>query len=191
MEDREAWIAFGVIIFVIVVAVLVYYFYHDTPAPPPSPPSDTPLKPISPGSIVNCEEFGHDIGAPICGPGTQGYTIASSTSCYKDVWSANGGKKVAICSVYWGAYGGVYTKCGIGIYDLNIGDPCTMVGPNYYKTAVCTCQYKGEITSDKYCEYVGLPDQCPPGSEFFAGRCFSKPCPVGFKRTARCTCEPQ
>ena len=192
--ESYVWGILILIIIFVVIGIIIYYLYFNNPAIAPAsltkPLSDNPLEPLSPGAMVDCDQFGHNIGAPACKTGTQGFTLAGNTHCYKDVWSAQGGTKTAICTIDWGTYGGVVTRCGIGIYDLNIGDPCPMVGPGYYKTAVCTCQFKGVITSSQYCQSESLPDQCPAGSDLFAGNCYARTCPTGFKRTARCVCSP-
>lgn len=185
-------IALAIVLLVFLVALL-YWLYSDKPIP--APPSgggggnaipDTPI-PTPTGSITDCNRFGNlSTASPVCREGTQ---IWNGT-CYTDVWSQAGGQKTAICTVSYGSYGGVYTKCGIGIYDLNIGDPCPMVGPGYYKTAVCTCQLQGSITAGQYCQSQGAPTQCPSGTDGIQGLCYSAPCPSGYKRTGRCTCSP-
>lgn len=122
---------------------------------------------------------------PQCPTGTQVY----GGVCYKDVWTENGGTKVAVCSVYYGTYGGVVTECGVGIFDLDYGAPCPMVGPDYYKTAVCTCQYKGEITGAIYCQDEGIADICQPGWDYFEGICYFQSCPEGYFRSEICSCQ--
>lgn len=187
------WIVAVVVVIAIVLVVIFLLFYPNTPVIQPiNPvPPDKPLEPIKPGSTVDCEKYGNNIGSPTCKEGTEAFRIAGVSKCYKDVWSVSGGKKTAICTVDWGSYGGIVTKCGVGIYYLNYGDPCPMIGENYYKTAVCTCQYKGVITASQYCQSEGFPDQCPTGSDLFAGRCYANSCTDGYTRTARCTCEPK
>ena len=125
-------------------------------------------------------EFG-----PQCPTGTQVY----GGVCYEDVWTENGGVKVAVCSVYYGEYGGVVTRCGVGIYDLEYGAPCPMIGPDYYKTAVCTCQYKGEITGSIYCQDKGIADICQPDWDYFEGICYYQSCPEGYFRSEICSCQ--
>ena len=185
----EATVAL-IIVLLLFLALLFYWLYSDKPIPTPSNGGnaipDTPF-PTPTGSITDCNRFGNlSSGSPVCREGTQQW----GGTCYTDVWSQAGGQKTAVCTVSYGSYGGVYTKCGIGIYDLNIGDPCPMVGPGYYKTAVCTCQLLGSITADQYCQSQGPPSQCPTGTDGIQGLCYTAPCPAGYKRTGRCTCSP-
>jgi len=181
-----------IIILIIFIAAMLYWLYSDKPVPTPPPGGggssipDTPV-PTPTGSITDCNKFGTlSTASPVCREGTQ---IWNGT-CYTDVWSQAGGTKTALCTVSYGPYNGVYTKCGIGIYDLNYGDPCPMVGPGYYKTAVCTCQLQGDITAGQYCQSQGPPTQCPSGTDGIQGLCYTAPCPAGYKRTGRCTCSP-
>jgi len=121
---------------------------------------------------------------PKCGPGSELF----GGVCYKDTWTEQGGKKTAICTVDFGKYEGVYTKCDIGIYYLNYGDTCTMVGPDYRKTAVCTCQKNGIVTSSQFCRDTGIPRVCEPGWDFYGSVCWKAACPEGRHRSAICTC---
>jgi hypothetical protein len=158
------WWFIAIVIAAIILVVVIVVLSESPPAPPPDPP--TPPDP--PGSPV-LEPIGPTYTTPAtCGPGT----VEWSGNCYKDLWTAQGGIKTSFDSVYYGPYGGVKTKCGIGIYYLKIGEPCPMIGPNYYVTAVCTCQYKGSISSALYNQYTGKPTTCPTGSQFFKGKCY-------------------
>jgi len=183
---------FFVVIVIIVIIVIVFIN-----------PSDAKLANINPllsslgpspagGAITNCSMFAAQRAVrgapngPMCKTGTQEF----GAICYTDVWTNRGGTKTAVCTVDYGPFGGVVTRCGVGIAALNIGDPCPMIGQDYYKTAVCTCQLKGVITASQYCQSQGMPDQCPPGWDFLADNCFAEACPNGFVRTEVCTCTP-
>jgi len=82
----------------------------------------------------------------------------------------------------------VHTDCFIGIQDLSMGDKCTMLGPGWHKTAVCTCQYKGVVTASKYCEDQGIAKTCKQGWDYYGAVCYSDACRDGYHRTAICTC---
>src|SRR5438270_2769619 len=105
--------------------------------------------------LTDCAKYGviHTIGTtggPQCSPGAQEY----GGVCYTDVWTKNNGKKTAVCTVeYPGSYS-LVTDCFLGIGNLYIGDACDTLagwtaGPNYYKTAVCTCERGGPITASQ------------------------------------------
>ena len=187
----EAWetILLVIIFLVIIVAVVWYVWFYE-----PTQPLDDIIVPGAPpsGSITNCSTYEAKVisigepGGPECKPGT----VLWDGLCYKDLWTQAGGVKTGYDRVYYGPYGGVKTKCGIGIYYLQYGAPCPMIGPDYYKTAVCTCQYKGSISASLYNQSEGLPDTCPVGSDAFKHKCFIAPCPSGYKRTAECVCSP-
>lgn len=187
----ESW---GYIVILVVVIVLVVLLLVGTMSnnPPPNPPPNPPNPPPpSGGSITDCSKYGAQgtpvgqPGGPMCAPGT----VLWNGVCDKDLWTQYGGVKTAVETVYYGPYGGVKTKCGIGIYDLDYGAPCPMFGPGYFKTAVCTCQYKGYITTANYNQKVGVPDTCAADSDYFKGYCVKQACPSGYKRTGPCTCS--
>jgi len=191
MDDTDIIAVIVVIIIVLVVGYYIY-LYIEKPIPPVPPPSggtipDAPINPVS-GTLTDCAKYGTPVTPTACPAGTQEY----AGYCYTDVWSQYGGTKTAVCTVDYP--GGIYlhTQCGIGIYYLNIGDPCPMVGDGWFKTATCTCQYGGPITSSEYCQSRGKPSVCPSGSDTIPGAssCYSTACPVGYVRTGRCTCSP-
>ena len=142
---------------------------------------------------TNCSEFASDSAAigtengPKCPPGTDEYVGV----CYKDVWTAEGGEKVAVCSVYWGVFDGVVTDCSIGIQNLSFGDPCPMVGEDYHKTALCTCQLRGEVTASLYCQDEGIATICKKDWDYFEAICYFHSCPSNLRRTEICTCAPK
>lgn len=190
-------LVFFLILIFLAIGIIVYYLFYRTPDPPippdhPGPPGNPPDAPLAPagGTIIDCAKYGNltAAGGLTCPTGTQDY----GGYCYTDVWTAGGGTKTAVCTVDYGPpYTTYSTHCGIGIYYLNYGDPCPMVGPGYYKTAVCTCQYKGLITGYANCQSQGYPSQCPIGSDSYEGStCYSNPCPTGYTRTGRCSCAP-
>ena len=170
--------------------IVIVHAQNNPPNPPVNLANITPPAAPSGPPITDCTRFNANqatvgqLNGPVCPTGTEKY----GGICYTDTWTAEGGTKTAVCTVDWGTYGGVYTQCGIGIYDLNYGDPCPMVGPGYHKTAWCTCQLRGPITAGQYCQSEGGPSQCPEGWDFFGGICTQAACPSGTTRTGICTC---
>src|SRR5436189_805486 len=129
----------SVVVLVIFVSRVVCWLYKYKPNPTPSggggsgggiPFSgfvlpDVPINPAG-GSIVDCTKYGTlATGSYTCPPGT----IETGGVCYTDNWTANGGTKTAVCTVAYPGNTQLYTKCGIGIYDLAYGAPCKMLGP--------------------------------------------------------------
>ncbi len=142
---------------------------------------------------TNCSEFFQKSGlvgeenGPQCQPGTELY----GGVCYKDVWTAQGGEKTGLCSVWYGPpILDVILNCSIGIQDIpNIGDPCPMLGEGWHKTTTCTCQLRGEITAiPLYCQDEGIPRICKEGWDFLDSICYFPACPSNLRRTAVCTC---
>jgi hypothetical protein len=167
----------GSIVTLIVLAimgVIIYYGYQTFSSFP----------------VTSCSTYANTSAAlgtengPNCPSGQEYY----GGVCYTDYWTEKGGEKTAVCTVSWGEYGGVFTECGIGIYDLNFGDECPMVGPGYHKTAVCTCQLRGVVTAAKYCEDQGIARTCKEGWDYYGSVCYQDPCPEGRHRSAICTC---
>lgn len=162
------------LIFLAIIGVIIYYvktWYDDLPS-------------------TSCATYNNNSAAlgtengPTCPEGQNYYKGV----CYTDVWTKEGGVKTAVCTVDWGSFGGVSTDCYIGIQDLFFGDDCPMVGPDYHKTAVCTCQLRGVVTAEKYCIDRGIATTCKPGWDFYASVCYQDACPSGTYRSALCTC---
>lgn len=213
MQGHHVVALIAIVVLVMLIIALVWWLYKDKPIPTPSGGGggggtsslagitvpqgainvpDVPLNPAG-GSIVDCDKYGTlATGGYSCAPGALEY----GGVCYTDNWTMNGGTKTAVCTVEYPGSTQLYTKCGIGIYNLDYGAPCTMLGPGWFKTAACTCQSGGEVTTvagGLYCQSQGLPSNCPVGSDGVNGAsapCFSQPCPSGYKRTGRCTCSP-
>lgn len=162
-----------------VIGVIIYFVYEAIASAP----------------TTSCTTYAHTSAAlgtengPGCAAGQDYY----GGVCYNDYWTAEGGTKTAICTVDYGPYGGVFTECGIGIFDLNQGDTCPaslspQLGTGWHKTAVCTCQYKGIVTASKYCQSAGIAQTCKPGWDYYGSVCYQDPCPDGYYRSAICTC---
>jgi hypothetical protein len=145
--------------------------------------------------ILDCFFYGYanfigDADGPVCKPGDSDY----GGVCYTDTWTANGGSKTAVCTVsYPDISPFLITKCGIGIYNLDYGQPCDLIpdwpyGKGYFKTAVCTCQGGGTVTGSYYCQNQGFPDVCPAGTDYYESACYSSACPAGTTRTGICGC---
>ena len=194
-NNTSSSFGFYVIVFVIIViiiAVVLYFYFRSPPSPPsPPPPSTVPFGTISvpanlPNTLTDCGHFGNSVpSGTFCPAGKADF----QGICYDDTWSANGGTKTSICTVDYGPFQQLYTECGIGIYDLDYGAPCTMIGPKFFKTAVCTCQQGGVVTAADYCRNPSRPVSCPPGTDAFGGACYGASCPTGYHRTDRCTCQ--
>jgi len=164
----------GFIVFIIII-IAIYFAYRYVADLIPN---------VSTNFCAESAALGTENG-PGCEPG-KNYL---GGLCYTDYWTAEGGEKTAVCTVNYGTYGGLVTDCFIGIQDLSIGDKCTMVGPGYHKTAVCTCQKKGIVTAAKYCESPTIPETCKPGWDYYGTVCYKNACPAGSKRTSICGCS--
>jgi hypothetical protein len=183
-------VIFFILIIVIIVFIILYFRtsgilpFGNITTPPIQNITPAPENIIPPTAISDCSVYAATVTPATCPTGDAPF----GDICYKDVWSSMGGTKTAICTVDYGSYGGVYTECGIGIYYLNYGDPCPMVGPGYFKTAVCTCQLRGAITSSQYCQADGLQRTCPMDADSFQGSCYKAKCPDGYFRCGACSC---
>ena len=169
-----------------------------TPIEPiiPTTPLNRPLGVITvpeglPNTITDCASYGNIIKPDLHCPAGK---ALFGGFCYDDIWTVNGGTKTAICTVDYGSFRGVHTECGIGIYYLNYGAPCPMLGPGYFKTAVCSCQLGGVVTASDYCANPSKPTPCPVGTDFLnlaaplAPVCLGASCPTGYTRTDVCVC---
>ena len=190
MEPSEAKIIVAMfVVFIIVIILIMVFWLHrtDPKLPRQHSPTEATFSLIPEGSIINCQQLGTEVtGSITCKQGMHNHEGV----CYKDVWSQEGGSKVATCTIDYGASFSSYTNCSVGIQELEQGAPCSMVGPGYHKTGPCTCQYKGVVTAPLYCQSEGRPNQCPPGSDFLEGKCYSSACPHGYVRTNKCVCSP-
>jgi hypothetical protein len=181
-----------VLVLIVILIVVVYYFFRQPPDPNglrPIGPAN-PLVPIVPPAnlpnmIDDCKTYGNLTPPGTFCPAGKAYFEGL---CYDDVWTKQGGVKTATCTVSYGTYNGVTTSCG-DYYSLNQGDPCPTAGPNYHKTAICTCQNGGSVTASAYCQNPSSPNACPPGTDNVDGRCIGAACPVGYTRTGLCTCQ--
>ena len=168
-----------IVIIIILVAIGLIIYVNSLSTTKCSPITDCSLF-ASKSAAIGTEN------GPKCLPGTEEF----EEICYKDVWTAEGGEKVAVCTVNWGQFGGTVTNCDIGIQKLSIGAPCPMVGEGYHKTEVCTCQLRGEVTAELYCQDEGVPNICKKDWDFFGEKCYFHSCPDNWKRTEICTCTP-
>jgi hypothetical protein len=92
------------------------------------------------------KSYGRGVGKPLqmtCPDGKQLY----GGLCYKSCPA--GSTRRAVCTCGFGSYGGVRTNCFAtpSIIKLKLGEVCTNYGPEYRKTALCTCQKRGLVTS--------------------------------------------
>lgn len=178
MADLGTLISIVTIIIVIVIGYFIYSWISSLPT------TDCP-------KYGNPHLIGED-GGPECEAGAEEY----GGLCYVDTWTANGGRKTAVCTVEYPGDSEVFTNCGGEIQALNIGDDCSTLpdwtrGPGWYKTAVCTCQQGGSITAAQYCVLAPqqTPNVCPEGSDYFESACYTDACPEGTVRTEICTCS--
>ncbi len=194
------------------------------PPPPPTPPPTPPSIPMPP----KVTSFQRGVGLPpqVCPPGTEkqggscyatcraGYTGAGSLCarqacppdreywgglCYKKCPA--GAKRTSFCTCDFGRYGGVKTNCFSRptIQKLPLGANCPQYGSTYHKTALCTCQKGGIVTScslygdgqkkGTYARGASSPMQCAPNQDNVAGLCYTK-CPFGYKGVGA-TCKPE
>lgn len=134
------------------------------------------------GAFCAKRTYSRGAGDPPPNKCPQGYSIFEDL-CYIDC--PYGGKRTASDTCSFGAYKGVATRCNIGIDDIQMGDECTnlawaKIDPNHtiakdkghgwYKTAACSCQKGGLISSvhfDKLAHKV-----CPEGQLYDAGLCY-------------------
>jgi hypothetical protein len=199
MTSLELLILF---IFLVIIVIIIYAVIclenpinNIIPFVPITPPPLAPVVPVGPSTpTTDCARFAVSVAkigepnGPTCPTGSQIW----AGQCYKNIWSVDGGTKTATCRINYGSYGGVQTKCGVGVYNLDYGAPCPAVdnyfGPGYHKTAVCTCQFRGVVTGAANCKPVGPPNVCPTGWDFFGGACYQTPCPANAIRTGPCTC---
>ena len=91
-----------------------------------------------------------------------------------DLPTPAGAKRTAACTMDFGPYGGVYTDCGdTRITDAQHGaDMSKDFGPGWHKTAACTIQKGGIVTS---CELYG--QGCNPGEVKEGSMCYEPPRP--------------
>lgn len=180
MASFDAIMALVVIVLVLIVGYYIFMWFSEFP-------------------ITDCSKYGKintigNPGGPTCDPGASEYLGL----CYNDVWTKEGGVKTAVCTVEYNESFDTYTECGIGIYDLYIGDACDKakdwpknMGPGWHKTAACTCQRGGVVTASQYCQLAkeNFPYNCPKGSDYFESACYTDACPPLYQRSEICTCR--
>jgi hypothetical protein len=91
-----------------------------------------------------------------------------------DLPTPAGAKRTAACTMDFGPYGGVYTNCSdTRITNAKLGEDLSQhFGDGYHKTALCTVQKGGVVTS---CELYG--QGCEEGYEKHGSMCYEKPKP--------------
>ena len=74
------------------------------------------------------------------------------------------------------------------VCELTQGDSCPMLGEGWHKSAVCLCQFRGEVTAGQYCQDEEVASICKKDWDYFEGICYFHSCPSDLRRTEICTC---
>jgi hypothetical protein len=138
-------------------------------------------------SGVGCikKSYNRGIGTPRQPSCPSGYKYWGGL-CYTEC--PGGGTRTASATCNYGSYGGIKTDClttSPKIQNIAHGSVCPQYGngTEYRKTALCTCQKNGIITSSNYGGSVNPTYTCPSGKEYKDLLCYT-PCKEGYTGSA-------